>query len=70
MTESTEVPSAESTEGTSGAPVARMRLDIDLVPEQTSDDTDAGWGRDTLPEQDPAALLRRYLEDKPPHHGD
>jgi hypothetical protein len=47
-----------------------MRLDIDLVPEQTSDDTDAGWGRDTLPEQDPAALLRRYLEDKPPHHGD
>ena len=54
-------------------PVAPPRLDLDaveLVPEQTSDDTDAGWGGESRADADPATVLRRYLDDKPPHHGD
>lgn len=46
------------------------RIEVDLVPDQTSDDTDAGWGGEPREERDPAALLRRYLDEKPPHHGD
>ena len=49
---------------------APLRLDVDLVPEQTSDDTDAGWGASPARTDDPAAVLRRYLDEKPPHHGD
>ena len=48
----------------------RLDLDVELVPEQTSDDTDAGWGGNERGDVDPAELLRRYLDDKPPHHGD
>jgi hypothetical protein len=52
-----------------GTPPRRLELDVDLVPDQTEDDTDAGWGeRDGS--RDPAALLRRYLDETPPHHGD
>lgn len=47
-----------------------LDLDVDLVPEQTTDDTDAGWGAESRAEQEPAAVLRRYLDEKPPHHGD
>jgi hypothetical protein len=43
--------------------------ELDLVPEQTSDDTDAGWGAGSRGEKDPAAVLRRYLDETPPHHG-
>jgi hypothetical protein len=38
------------------------------LPEQTSDDTDRGWG-DRPPETDPDDL-DRFLADRPPHHGD
>ncbi len=49
----------------------RLDLDVDLVPEQTSDDTDDGWGgSEATADQDPAAVLRRYLDETPPHHGD
>ncbi|HEY5137280.1 MAG TPA: hypothetical protein VIJ41_15925 [Candidatus Nanopelagicales bacterium] len=48
----------------------RLDLDVDLVPEQTNDDTDTGWGGESRAAPDPAALLRRYLDEKPPHHGD
>ncbi len=41
--------------------------DVELVPEQTTDDTDAGW---STPRRDPVADLRRYLDEKPPHHVD
>ena len=52
-------------------PVPRLDLDdVDLVPEQTVDDTDSGWGGEARADADPATALRRYLEDKPPHHGD
>ena len=45
----------------------RLRLDLDLVPEQTSDDLAATWG-DGAP--DDAAKRQSYLAEKPPHHGD
>jgi hypothetical protein len=48
----------------------RLALDVDLVPEQTGDDTDAGWGERPSRAEDPAATLKRYLDEKPPHHGD
>jgi hypothetical protein len=54
-------------------PPAKKRLeldDLDLVPEQTADDTDAGWGSESRSDADPATVLRRYLDEKPPHHGD
>ena len=38
--------------------------------EQTSDDTDTGWGGPAARAEDPAATLKRYLDEKPPHHGD
>ena len=44
--------------------------DVELVPEQTLDDTDSGWGSESRAGADPATVLRRYLDDKPPHHGD
>jgi hypothetical protein len=36
----------------------------ELLPEQTADDTDAGWGEsgDEMTED------RRLLDEKPPHH--
>jgi hypothetical protein len=36
-----------------------------LLPETTSDDTDAGWG-----EQPAGFDDDHYLRDRPPHHGD
>jgi hypothetical protein len=34
-------------------------------PEQTSDDTDAGWGEAPSPDDDEA--VRRLLDERPPH---
>ena len=45
----------------------RLKLDLDLVPEQTSDDLASSWG-DAAP--DDAAKRQTYLAEKPPHHGD
>ncbi len=36
----------------------------ELVPEQSADDTDAGWGEPPSDDDDD----RRLLDDKPPHH--
>lgn len=47
-----------------------LDADLDLVPDQSADDTDTGWGAESRAEQDPHAVLRRYLEERPPHHGD
>ncbi|WP_217163727.1 hypothetical protein [Streptomyces sp. AC512_CC834] len=39
----------------------------DPLDQQTSDDTDRGWGE--RPEGgDSAADLKRFLDEKPPHH--
>ena len=48
---------------------APLRLEVALVPEQTGDDTDTGWGTASN-DRDPAATLKRYLDETPPHHGD
>jgi hypothetical protein len=38
----------------------------DLLPDVSSDETDSGWGEDRAA-ADPSDL-RRFLDDKPPHH--
>lgn len=38
----------------------------DPLDQQSSDDTDRGWGE--RPDGDSAADLRRFLDEKPPHH--
>ncbi len=43
----------------------RAALDLELVPEQTDDETGASWGE---PPSSEAAELRRYQEERPPHH--
>jgi hypothetical protein len=48
----------------------RLLDDVDLVPEQTGDDIDDGWSTGSPAPGDGAATLRRYLDEKPPHHGD
>ena len=55
---------------TPSTPPRPLDLDVDLVPEQTTDDTDAGWGAESRAGKDPASVLRRYLDETPPHHGD
>jgi hypothetical protein len=47
-----------------------LDLDVELVPERSTDDTDSGWGAGSRAEKDPATVLRRYLDETPPHHGD
>lgn len=37
--------------------------DLTILPDQTSDDTDAGWGEAVRTNDD------RLLEDRPPHWG-
>lgn len=51
-------------------PRPKLDLDVDLLPEQTSDDLDSSWGGGASEADDPAARLRRYLAETPPHHGD
>ena len=38
------------------------------VPEQTTDDTDVGWGE--RPSEEDPDDLRRFRDERPPHHGD
>ncbi|MGW3957119.1 hypothetical protein ACWEKM_40965 [Streptomyces sp. NPDC004752] len=45
------------------APKAALVFD-DPLSQQSSDDTDRGWGE----AGDGAADLKRFLEEKPPHH--
>ena len=44
-----------------------LKLDVDLVPDQSEDDSDAGWSERT---PDSESDLRRFLDEVPPHHGD
>jgi len=43
---------------------ARPERDDPLLPEQTGDDTDVGWGDEPEPDD-----LERLLRERPPHHG-
>ncbi|MDF3302832.1 hypothetical protein [Streptomyces tropicalis] len=38
----------------------------DPLSQQSADDTDRGWGE--RPHGDAAADLKRFLDEKPPHH--
>lgn len=49
---------------------ARLDLDVDLVPERGRQDSDAAWGDRAGPGPADPSDLRRFLEDKPPHHVD
>ncbi|MEV7997136.1 hypothetical protein AB0O67_36235 [Streptomyces sp. NPDC086077] len=40
----------------------------DPLDEQSSDDTDRGWGDRPRGGTDAAEDLRRFLDEKPPHH--
>ncbi|MEU7378569.1 MULTISPECIES: hypothetical protein [unclassified Streptomyces] len=46
-------------------PKAALIFD-DPLNQQSTDDTDRGWGERA--EGDPAADLKRFLDEKPPHH--
>ncbi|MEU3184442.1 hypothetical protein ABZ707_09550 [Streptomyces sp. NPDC006923] len=40
----------------------------DPLDQQSSDDTDRGWGDRPAASGDSAADLARFLDEKPPHH--
>ncbi|MFE6333689.1 hypothetical protein ACFVOK_10790 [Streptomyces sp. NPDC057798] len=40
----------------------------DPLDQQSSDDTDSGWGERPGAGGDSAADLKRFLDEKPPHH--
>ncbi|MET7653304.1 MULTISPECIES: hypothetical protein [unclassified Streptomyces] len=48
-------------------PKAALIFD-DPLDRQSSDDTDRGWGERPASEADSAADLKRFLDEKPPHH--
>ncbi|MDI2128762.1 hypothetical protein [Yinghuangia seranimata] len=61
--------------GRQGAPARRVSgRDLfgfdgaDLLPDRTADERDAGWGDERGTASDSAADLRRFLDEKPPHH--
>jgi hypothetical protein len=62
-TGSAQVPAAEPAPR---EPRAALVFD-DPLDRQSSDDTDRGWGERPRGE-DAAADLRRFLDEKPPHH--
>ncbi|MFD3589384.1 hypothetical protein [Streptomyces sp. NPDC058683] len=57
---STAVPEPEPRD-----PKAALIFD-DPLDRQSSDDTDSGWGERS--EGDSTADLKRFLDEKPPHH--
>jgi hypothetical protein len=40
----------------------------DPLDQQSSDDTDRGWGERSAAGGDSTADLKRFLDEKPPHH--
>lgn len=60
-------PAAPSACTSAAAPPLRAIIEDDLLPGSTLDDTDAGWGDRSETDQE---RLRRYLAERPPHHGD
>jgi hypothetical protein len=42
----------------------------EVLPEQTGDDTDTGWGDDESEAAIAEREKERYLRERPPHHGD
>ncbi|GHF96634.1 hypothetical protein GCM10018787_51560 [Streptomyces thermodiastaticus] len=58
-------PGGMSTASPSPDPKNALIFD-DPLDQQSSDDTDRGWGE--RPDGDAAADLKRFLDEKPPHH--
>ncbi|MFF3174620.1 hypothetical protein ACFVQ0_18600 [Streptomyces sp. NPDC057900] len=56
----------DSKPGPPDRPKPKLVFD-DPLDQQSSDDTDRGWG-ERSPSGDSAADLARFLDDKPPHH--
>ncbi|MFI1565462.1 hypothetical protein ACH4ZX_20825 [Streptomyces sp. NPDC020490] len=48
-------------------PKASLIFD-DPLDQQSSDDTDRGWGERPGPDGGDASDLKRFLDEKPPHH--
>ncbi|WP_367322508.1 hypothetical protein [Streptomyces sp. HUAS ZL42] len=48
-------------------PKASLIFD-DPLDAQSADDTDRGWGERPTTDTDGAADLKRFLDEKPPHH--
>jgi hypothetical protein len=40
-----------------------------VLPDTTADEQERGWGDDDERDEDPDDV-RRFLEERPPHHGD
>ncbi|MGW5738796.1 MULTISPECIES: hypothetical protein [Streptomyces] len=71
--ESPESPEAPETSAGSEAPKKPRKPKSALVfddplSQQSSDDTDRGWGERPSAGGDSAADLARFLDEKPPHH--
>ncbi|MCX4692810.1 hypothetical protein [Streptomyces sp. NBC_01408] len=59
-------PSGDRPAHGTGKPRPRLVFD-DPLDQQSSDDTDRGWG-ERPPAGGSAADLARFLDEKPPHH--
>ena len=59
-------PAKPEPKPTPGKPKPRLVFD-DPLDQQSSDDTDRGWG-ERAPAGGSAADLARFLDEKPPHH--
>ncbi|AJT66510.1 hypothetical protein T261_4872 [Streptomyces lydicus] len=62
-----ETPAPEAPEAARPAPRPAALIFDDPLDQQSSDDTDRGWG-DRPASSGSAADLARFLDEKPPHH--
>ncbi|QQC89792.1 hypothetical protein [Streptomyces alfalfae] len=60
-------PSGRTEAGKPKKPANALVFD-DPLSQQSSDDTDRGWGERPSAGGDSAADLARFLDEKPPHH--
>ncbi|MFF4697917.1 hypothetical protein [Streptomyces chattanoogensis] len=66
-TSTSETPAPEAPEAARPAPRPAALIFDDPLDQQSSDDTDRGWG-DRPASSGSAADLARFLDEKPPHH--
>ncbi|MEU2559248.1 hypothetical protein ABZ626_07915 [Streptomyces longispororuber] len=60
-------PRSAASRRTAGKSADALVFD-DPLSQQSSDDTDRGWGERPSASGDSAADLARFLDEKPPHH--
>ncbi|MGW3634692.1 hypothetical protein ACWD7F_31835 [Streptomyces sp. NPDC005122] len=61
-------PRTESSGEVRPAPRKPTLVFDDPLSQQSPDDTDRGWGERPGGDADSAADLKRFLDEKPPHH--